>query len=327
MQSRLVQANGTEVHIREQGEGPLVLLAHGFPETSYAWRHQISALAEAGYHAVAPDMRGYGQTDAPAEVERYTALDVVGDLVGLLDALGEASAVIVGNDWGSTVAWQAALTRPDRFRGVASIGVPMMGPSPIPPTEIFPQTPYALLYTLYFQSPGVAEGEFEKDIATTLRKIYFAASRDAGPRKDGDGTPNPFGMVSRSEGLLATLPEPERMPAWLPEEDLRVFVQDFERSGFRGGLNYYRNLDANWYLARSMAGRVVDVPAIYLAGEQDVGLSIPGMREIIDAMPALVPKLTRSIILPDCGHWAAQEKPEQVNGHLIEFLQSLDAKS
>ena len=327
MHTRSVQANGTTMHIREQGEGPLVLLAHGFPETSYAWRHQLSALADAGYHAVAPDMRGYGQTDAPAEVQRYTALDVVGDLVGLLDALGEQSAVIVGNDWGSTIAWQAALLRADRFRGVAAIGVPMMGSSPIPPTEMFPQTPEALLYTLYFQSPGVAEGEFERDVATTLRKIYFAASRDAGPRRNGDGTPNPFGMVSRSEGLLAPLPEPQIRPDWLNEEDLSAFVRDFERSGFRGGLNYYRNLDANWYLARSMAGRVVDVPALYLVGEQDVGLSIPGMREIIEAMPSLVPKLTNSIIVPDCGHWAPQEKPEEVNRALIEFVRSLDGKT
>jgi len=323
MKSRFVQANGLRMNILEQGEGPLVLLAHGFPETAYAWRHQLAALAEAGFHAVAPDMRGYGETDAPAEIGRYTSFDLVGDLIGLLDALGAASAVVVGNDWGSTIAWQAALMRPDRFRGIAAIGVPMMGAPPMAPTAMFPQTPEALLYPLYFQAPGVAEAEFEQDVPATLRKILFAASRDAGPRRDGDRTPNPFGMVSRAHGLLAPLPEPDRLPLWLSETDLQVFVRAFESSGFRGGLNYYRNLDANWHLGRSMAGRVVEIPALYLVGEQDVGLGIPGMREIIAAMPALVPGLTRSVFLPDCGHWAPQERPDEVNRAIIDFVGAL----
>jgi pimeloyl-ACP methyl ester carboxylesterase len=323
MNSRFLNANGLRMRILEQGEGPLVLFAHGFPETGHSWRHQLSALAAAGFHAVAPDMRGYGETESPSEIERYTALDLVGDLVGILDALEAEHAILVGNDWGTTVAWQAALMRPDRFRGVVAIGVPMMGSPPVPPTQLFPQSPDALLYTLYFQEPGVAEAEFERDIPSTLRKILFGASRDAGPRQESDGTPNPFGMVSRKDGLLAPLPVPHSLPGWLTEADLQSYVQAFKASGFRGGLNYYRNLDANWYLQRSLAGRKIDIPALYMVGEQDVGLSIPGMREIIAAMPTLVPSLTRSIFLPECGHWAPQERPQQVSEAIIDFARAI----
>lgn len=323
MQHRFIDANGIRMHIAEQGQGPLVLLCHGFPETSYSWRHQLTALAAAGFHAVAPDMRGYGKTDSPQDADQYTVFHLVGDMVGLLDALGEKTAIIAGNDWGTTVAWQAALMRPDRFRGVVALGVPMMGQPPVPPTQIFPQTDDALLYTLYFQEPGVAEAEFEEDIATTLRKLLYSASGDVGPRQEGDGTPNPFGMVSRRDGLLAPLPNPGALPAWLSEADLQTFVAAFAESGFRGGLNYYRNLDRNWQLQASLKGRTVDIPALHMVGERDVGLAIPGMREMIAAQSALVPQLREPVFLPMCGHWAPQEKPEQVNSAIIEFARSL----
>lgn len=323
MTSRVLSANHLRMHVEEQGEGPLVLFAHGFPETSHSWRHQLSAMAAAGFRAVAPDMRGYGKSEAPAEVERYSVFDLVGDLVALLDELREDRAIVVGNDWGSTVAWQAALMRPYRFRAVAAIGVPMMAAAPLPPTRIFPQTDRAEHYTLYFQEVGVAEAELEQDVDATLRKIFFGAARDAGPRRVGDGTPNPFGMVSRENGLLAALPMPTALPHWLTEQDIAKFASAFQTSGFRGGLNYYRNLDRNWYLQRSLAGCKVEVPALYMTGEEDPGLSIPGMREMIAAMPALVPRLRTPIFIPDCGHWAQQEKPDEVSHALIEFARSL----
>lgn len=171
MPCRKLAVNGLNIHIEEQGEGPVVLFAHGFPETSYAWRHQVAALAAAGFHAVAPDMRGYGETDSPAEVTRYSTFDLVGDLVGLLDALSCENAIIVGNDWGSTVAWQATLLRPDRFKGVVAIGVPMMDAPPAPPTTFFPQTDDELFYTLYFREPGVAEAELDRNVDATLRRF------------------------------------------------------------------------------------------------------------------------------------------------------------
>lgn len=323
MRSRIVETRTIRMNIVEQGEGPLVLLCHGFPESSHAWRHQISALASAGFHAVAPDMRGYGQTECPSAIDEYTAVHLVGDMIALLDALDVQTASIVGNDWGATVAWLAAQMRPDRFRGVVAMSVPMMGLPPVPPTRIFPQTDEAQLYALYFQEPGVAEAELERDIRQTLRKILFAASGDAGARQVGDQTPNPFGMVSRRDGLLSALPDPPAMPDWLTVADLDAYTKAFTCSGFRGGLNYYRNLDRNWQLQASLTGVTINIPALFMVGERDTGLSIPGMRDIIDAMPAFVPRLTQRIIVPGSGHWLPQECPDLVNDAIVRFVHRL----
>ena len=323
MRARTVATRTIRMNVMEQGDGPLVLFCHGFPETSHAWRHQLRALAGAGFRAVAPDMRGYGETERPTAVDEYTVFHLVGDMIALLDALEAETAVIAGNDWGATVAWQAALMRPDRFRGVAAMSVPMMGQPPVPPTRIFPQTDEAQHYTLYFQEPGVAEAELERDIGQTLRKILFAASGEAGARLAGDRTPNPFGMVSRRDGLLSPLPDPHEMPGWFTAADLTAYMKAFTASGWRGGLNYYRNLDRNWQLQAALAGVRVNVPALFMIGARDTGLSIPGMRQIIDAMPALVPRLTETLIVPGSGHWLPQERPDVVNDALVRFVRSV----
>ncbi|WP_454916337.1 alpha/beta fold hydrolase [Xanthobacter sediminis] len=309
--------------ILDAGKGPLVLLCHGFPETKYAWRHQVAALARAGYRAVAPDMRGYGKTDAPERPDQYTVLHAVGDLIALLDALGERQAVIVGHDWGATIAWQAALTRPDRFRAVAALTVPMMAPPPVPPSMIFPQNEETLFYTLYFQEPDGAEVEFNRDVGLTLRKLIFAASGEAGPRKPGDGTPNPFGMVARNAGLLPSLPDPAKRPDWLSSLDFEQLVSAFQATGFTGGLNYYRNLDRNWELQQANVGQLVTVPALFMIGERDTGLSVPGMDEIIAGMPSLAPDLRGSHVLPGAGHWLQQERPSEVSDLTLEFLRQI----
>jgi len=317
---REVEANGLRMRIADHGEGPLVLLCHGFPEAAYAWRHQLIALADEGYRAVAPDLRGFGCTDAPAEVEAYALQLLVGDMVALLDTLVAESAVIVGNDWGATLAWHAALLRPDRFTAVAAIGVPIMGRPPIPPTQLFPQTDDALFYTLYFQDEGVAEAEFESDIRRTLLKIYYSACGEAGSREPLDGTPNPFAMVSRRDGLLAPLPMPRRGLSWLTDGDLAAFEADYSKSGFRGGLNLYRNLDRNWTFHAALSGRTVDVPALYMVGTRDTGLAMPGMQQMIEGQKMLTPQLRDPIYLKECGHWAQQERPDQVNELLVTFL-------
>lgn len=319
---RRVEANGIRLNLIEKGQGPLVLFCHGFPETSHAWRNQLSALAAAGYRTVAPDLRGYGGSDRPEAVGAYTVLQVIGDMVALMDVLGEKQAVIVGGGWGAIIAWQAALIRPERFRAVAALGVPMMGRAPMLPSKLFPQTSDAWFYTHYFASPGLAERELEANVAVTLRKIYFAASGDAGPRDDPK-TPNPFGMVPRSGGLLAMLPDPQTLPAWLGPDDFTLFVRSFEQSGFRGGLNYYRNLDQNWESEAAFQGLHVNVPAIYFVGERDTGLAMPRMKAIINAMPSLVSQLQISQVIPKVGHWLQQEAPEVVNALLLGFLDSL----
>src|SRR5437588_730716 len=248
---RTVEANGIHLHIAEQGEGPVVLLCHGFPESWYSWRHQLAALAAAGFHAIAPDMRGYGGTDRPDDVGQYTLLHLVGDMVGLLDALGELSAVIVGHDWGAPVAWHAALLRPDRFRGVVGLSVPYFPRGTARPTSVMPQTPDAHFYPLYFQAPGVAEAELERDVRRTIRSVLYSGSGDV-PRREGGGTFE-VGMVPRQGGFLSRQVEPTTLPAWLTEADVDYFVGEFSRTGFRGGLNWYRNIDRNWELLAPFA--------------------------------------------------------------------------
>lgn len=324
-QHHTIRVNGIRLSFVDAGAGPLVLMLHGFPETSDVWRHQVAALAAAGYRAVAPDLRGYGGSEVPSDEAAYTSLDVVGDLVALLDALDERDAVIVGGDWGATIAWQAAQIRPDRFRAVAALGVPLMGRAPLPPSKLFPKTHQAIFYTLHFSEPGVAEQEFERDVPLTLRKLYYAASGDAGARDD-PATPNPFGMVDRQLGLLAGLPEPTCLPAWLPEADFANAVQHFESSGFQGGLNYYRNLDRNWALQAAFDGKRVEVPALFLVGERDPGRSMPGMDQIVAAMPALAADLRGVEVIPHAGHWLQQEAPEAVNQALLRFLNGIQQK-
>jgi pimeloyl-ACP methyl ester carboxylesterase len=319
---RIVEANGLKLRIAEQGQGPLVLFCHGFPETSHAWRHQLRALAAAGYRAVAPDLRGFGGSDQPEQVEAYKVLDVIGDLVALVKVLGERQAVLVGNDWGATIAWQAARLRPDCFRAVAALGVPMMGRAPMLPSRLFPKTDHAWFYTHYFSEEGLAEKDLEADTTTSLRRILFSASGNAGPRDDLS-TPNPFGMLSRSNGLIETLPEPGGIPDWLEPSDFAEFVAAFDVSGFRGGLNYYRNLDRNWAIDAAFEDLRVEVPALYLVGERDTSLAMPGMKDIIDAMPTLVPKLRVSRVIPNAGHWLQQEAASRVNSELLQFLGAL----
>ena len=203
-------------------------------------RHQLPALAQAGFRAVAPDLRGYGGSESPSDVAAFTTMDVIGDLVALVES-EQADAVIVGGDWGASIAWQAAQLRPDVFRAVVALGVPMMRRAPVMPSRLFPKTDSAVFYTHYFSEPGVAEEEFERDISATLRAIYWAASGQAGPRND-PGTPNPFGMVAKGEGLLASLPIPDALPPWLTQGDLDAFILGFKTSGFRGGAELLQNL-------------------------------------------------------------------------------------
>lgn len=316
----MVTTNGIRLHIRQQGTGPIVILLHGFPETSYSWRNQLQLLADAGYRAVAPDLRGYGQSDRPEDASTYSTLDIVADLVGLLDALGERQGVVVGNDWGATIAWQAAQLRPDRFRAVVALGVPLMARAPKPPSRIFPSNGDAWFYTHFFSHPS-AKDELEADVRATLKKIYFNASGDVGDRNEN--SPNPFSMVSKGEPYLAALPEPAQMPAWMPESDFDIFVRAFERTGFQGGLNYYLNLDRNWQLQSAFDGLNVTVPALYLVGERDTGLAIPGMKEIISGMAQLAPNLRGSRTIPHAGHWLQQEAAETVSASLIDFLRTI----
>jgi len=324
---RMVESNGIHLNIAEQGKGPMVLLCHGFPESWYSWRHQIGALAAAGFHAVAPDMRGYGKSDRPEAIDQYTIFHMIGDLVGLLDALEAPTAVIVGHDWGAAIAWQAARLRPDRFRAVVSLSVPFQPRRPVRPTTVMPRTADAQFYQLYFQEPGVAEAEFERDPRVTVRSMLyggsgegFAAIRAAAAKRGA--TPG-VGMVPRTGGMLQDPDALVTLPAWLSDADIDFYAAEFKRSGFRGPLNYYRNIDRNWELMAAFAGAKVTVPALYVAGYHDLVVAFPGMAEYLANLKQVVPALRSIQMLPGCGHWTQQERPNEVNAAILDFVRSL----
>jgi pimeloyl-ACP methyl ester carboxylesterase len=317
---RTVTANSIKLHIAEQGEGPLVVLCHGFPESWYSWRHQLAALAAAGFHAVAPDMRGYGQSDRPDSIDQYTLLHLVGDMVGLLDALGAEQAVIAGHDWGAPVAWHAALLRPDRFRAVIGLSVPFRPRGHAAPTSVMPQRDDAQFYQLYFQTPGIAEAELERDPRDTIVKLLFAASGDVPRRGTGQGD---VGMVPRNGGFLTRMPSPAALPGWLTKADVDFYAAEFARTGFRGGLNWYRNIDRNWELLAPFAGAKVNVPALYMAGDRDLVVAFRGMDKLVPNLKNFAPRLRNTIMLPGCGHWTQQERASEVSAAMIDFIRQL----
>jgi len=323
---RMIESNGIRLNIAEQGKGPLVLLCHGFPESWYSWRHQIEALAAAGFRAVAPDMRGYGKSDAPEAIDQYTIFHLVGDLVGLLDALEAPTAVIVGHDWGASIAWQAARLRPDRFRAVVALSVPFRPRGPVRPTSVMPQTADAQFYQLYFQNPGVAEAELERDPRATVRNMLYGASGDGAAARaaaaSGGAAPG-IGMVPKGGGFLRGSGAPATLPAWLSEADIDFYAGEFKRSGFRGGLNYYRNIDRNWELTAAFADVKVNVPALYVAGDRDMVVSFPGTDQLLANLKQFVPALRNIQMLPGCGHWTQQERPGEVSAAIIDFVRGL----
>ena len=316
IEHKFVDSNGVKIHIAEAGTGPLALLCHGFPESWYSWRHQIKALSEAGYRVVAPDMRGYGQTDRPEPIDQYSLFHLVGDMVGLVNALSDKPAVVIGHDWGAPVAWHCALFRPDRFHAVAGLSVPYRPRGPAAPTSVMPQTDTEIFYQLYFQTEGVAERELAQDVRKAVRLVLAGrATKDA---------PAVSSMVPRHGTWLGSRPLPPSLPNWITEADIDFYTAEFERTGFRGGLNWYRNVDRNWELLAPWSGAKVTVPALYIAGEQDLVVKFPGMDQLIANLKQFVPKLQKTIMLPGCGHWTQQEKPEEVNSALVAFLKSLD---
>jgi pimeloyl-ACP methyl ester carboxylesterase len=316
MRQREVTTNGVRLRVTEAGEGPLVVLLHGFPESAHSWRHQLRALAQAGYHAVAPDQRGYATSDAPPAIEAYDQVELAADVAGLIGACGGRQAVVVGHDWGAPVAYHTALLHPEHVRAVVGMSVPWGGRPPNPPLprlrEIFKDV---FFYMIYFQTPSVAETELEADVRRSLRTFYYSASGDV-PR-GGGFTPHPPGAR-----LLETMTDcGDALPAWLAPEDLDMYVAEFTRSGFRGPLNWYRNFDRTWERTASLAGRTIDQPALFLAGERDPVLAFT--RGQFERMRAAMPQLTDTIVLDGCGHWIQQERPDAVNAALLKFLRGL----
>jgi pimeloyl-ACP methyl ester carboxylesterase len=310
---RTVKTNGIELHVAEAGEGPLVLLLHGWPESWYSWRHQLKALAEAGYRAVAPDVRGYGESDCPEAVDAYTMKTLLADGIGLLDALEEDRAVLVGHDWGAPIAWASAALHPERYRAVVGLSVPHVGRAPVRPTQLFRQSfGERWFYVLYFQEPGVAEAELEADVPLSVRTILAGVP-------GFDITAPAVQAKKQGDGFLTGIDAPVALPSWLTEEDVAYFARQLERSGFRGGLNRYRNMDRDWEELPELAITKIEQPALFITGEKDPARLLAPAH----LMKPLVPQLRDTIVIPGAGHWIQQERAAQVNAALLAFLREL----
>jgi pimeloyl-ACP methyl ester carboxylesterase len=311
--SRFISTNGIRMHYAEAGAGPLVVLLHGFPESWYSWRHQLDALAEAGFHAVAPDLRGYGQTDQPKDLEAYDIFQLTGDVVGLVHALGEQSAVIVGHDWGAWITAYAALFRPDLFRAVALLSVPYAPRRSVSPTE-WEQRKYPgkVFYQATLRSPGSDEF-LMRDVRSSLLRGLYSLSGEAEEQDRWSPVRDP------AERGLAT---PPKMPSWLSEQDLDFLEAEYRRAGFTGGLNYYRNMDRNWALTPFLEGARILQPTLFIAGDRDPVIDF--LREEYESLSANIPNLRNNVLLPGVGHWTQQERPTEVNRLLIEFLKALN---
>jgi pimeloyl-ACP methyl ester carboxylesterase len=281
-----------ELHVTDEGQGKTVVLLHGFPELAYSWRHQIGALSAAGYRVLAPDLRGYGQSPAPAPIEAYDIVELCGDVAHLLDERGLERAAIVGHDWGATVAWHFALLHPERVPAVAGLSVPLVPNPPMAPLTLMRDNFGEGFYIVWFQEPGVAEAALERDVRRTLL------------------TP----AVWNPE-WAAQVDENPRVPAFMTEDDVAVYVGEFERTGFRGGLNWYRNIDRNWELTRQYDDRQVDLPALFMAGTRDPVIKWMSP----DVMKGRVTDL-RVELIEGAGHWLQQERPGEVNAALLAFL-------
>jgi pimeloyl-ACP methyl ester carboxylesterase len=314
-----VHTNGIRMHYVEAGEGPLVVLCHGWPESWYSWRHQLPALAQAGFRVVAPDQRGYGRTDAPQAIAAYDILNLAGDIVGLVKALGEKPGIIIGHDWGSPVAQQCALLRPDLFRALALLSVPFLPRGPVRPAVRFAQiTQQTHFYQDYFQEPGRVERELEEDVRGTMLGLLNEGGFAAGGAPSASILAFPKNMRF---GDLVRARLPDALPSWLTKAGLDFYVGEFTRAGFRGGINWYRNIDRNWELTAFQDGATLLQPTLFIAGEHDVVLKMRA--DLIKTQEKEVPTLRGSHIVPGAGHWVQQQKPERVNELLIGFLRGL----
>ncbi len=313
-----VTTNGIRIHVAEQGAGPLVVLCHGFPEGWYSWRHQLAALADAGFRAAAPDQRGYGGTDKPEAIEAYDIGNLTADIVGLVEALGEREAVVVGHDWGAGVAWHCALLRPDVFHALGLMSVPYLmrrweDPRPTDLMRLIAGD--GQFYQLYFQEPGKAEAELEADVRRTITALLYSLSGDAPLEKRGRF------IFPRGQGLLDAQSVPDTLPPWLTQADIDHFVGEFTRGGFRGPLNWYRNMDRMWETMRFLSGARLRQPSFFVAGEHDGVITM--YRQAYDAIGATMPGLRARALLPGAGHWVQQERPAEVNRILVEFVTGL----
>ncbi|CAG4913122.1 unnamed protein product [Acidithrix sp. C25] len=313
--------NGQSIHYVEAGEGYPIIFLHGFPESWYSWRYQLEFLSERGFRVIALDQRGYGGSSAPKDIDAYNILHLVGDVIALMDLRSLEKAVVVGHDWGAPVAWSTALFRPDRIAGVVGLSVPYRPRGSFQPTVRMRELSGEDFYQLYFQLEGRAEADFEGDLSTSIFSMFYGNSADS------FAVNGPWKMHSPADrGFFAEAPPlPKEPPKWLSEKDLAIYVEAFRGNGFRGPLNWYRNLDRNWELTEPWSRARITLPSMYLAGKVDPVVHFPGADAMIAKMDGVLPGLFRAKLIDDCGHWTQQEAPEIVNQSLLDFMNHIMA--
>lgn len=316
LRQRMIAVNDVELNVIDEGpsDGPLVILAHGFPELAYSWRHQVPALADAGYRVLAPDQRGYGRSSRPEDVAAYDIEHLSADLVALIDEVGAHKAVLIGHDWGAMAVWQTTLLYPDRVAGVCGMSVPFSPRSPAPPTTLWRQVfDGKFFYILYFQEPGVADAELNADPAKVMRRML------SGTRTDHGSLIDPNANADDGRGFADRFPEPDRLPDWLSPEELDIYISEFTRTGFTGGLNWYRNFDRNWELTPQLDGATIEVPSLFIGGTLDPVLIMAPP----DAQAQWLTDFRGSVLIEDAGHWVQQEKANEVNTALLGWLRDI----
>ena len=310
----MIQTNGVRLRTVVEGSGPLVILLHGWPQCWYLWRHQIDPLVAAGYRVAVPDQRGYGGSECPPEVADYDIRTLAADVAGLAAALGHEEFTLIGHDWGCVVAWNTALLHEDVCTAVMGLSVPFwrMTDAALHP----PGMDDRFWYIRHFQEEGRIEAELEADIERSLRILYFGLSADSPPGSWMQQLEHP-----KSSGLLDTLPEPNRLPAWLSQADLDYYVAQYRTSGFRGPVNWYRNIPTNNALTPELEGKKFTQPAAFVAGaEDDVLLYDP---DWLDTFPHAFHDLRMLELIDGAGHWVQAEKPQETTARILQFLRGL----
>ncbi|XP_058084066.1 uncharacterized protein LOC131231778 isoform X1 [Magnolia sinica] len=313
IEHRTVSVNGINMHLAEKGAGPTVLLLHGFPQLWYTWRHQIHGLAARGYRAVAPDLRGFGDTDAPPSSASYTVYHIVGDLIALIDLLGQDQVFVVGHDWGAIMAWYLCLFRPDRIKALVNLSVNFMRRPPVKTVDALHSVHGENHYMCRFQEPGAAESDFACVGAEKIFKIAFTY-RHSGP------------LIVPKDGFVAWPDKELNLPSWISEADVRYYAEKFNKTGFTGGLNYYRALNLNWELTAPWDGFQVQVPTKFIVGDLDLTYHTLGAKEYIhsDEFKKDVPFLEDVIVMEGVAHFINEEKPDEITDHIFSFFQKFN---
>ncbi|OMP08269.1 Alpha/beta hydrolase-1 [Corchorus olitorius] len=313
IEHKTVKVNGINMHVAEKGQGPVILFLHGFPELWYSWRHQIIVLSALGYRAVAPDLRGYGDTNAPEEITAYTCFHVVGDLIELLQAIApdQEKVLVVGHDWGASIAWYLSLFRPDKVKALFNMSVPLNPAGrQIKPLDAWRAIYGNDYYMCRFQEPGEIEAEFA-EIGTERVVKEILTYRVAGPL-----------MLPKGNLFQRSADTPITLPCWLSEEEVNYYITKFDNKGFTGGINYYRNLNRNWELTAPWSGCEIKVPVKFIVGDQDLVYHMPGVKEFIHngGFKKMVPLLQQVIVMEGVGHFINMEKADEINNHIYDFF-------